>query len=104
MAKVPRTITGPIKVERHDLESGDIAYEIVDWGSKTYHRICTVENNKEEAEFVALALNNAIGASHAPELDRIIKASVERFKAMTQEEQEAEIRKQRESWARQDMD
>lgn len=67
MSKVPKTITGPVKVERHDLEGGDIAYEVMDWGSKTYHRICTVENNKEEAEFVVLALNNAIGALRAIE-------------------------------------
>jgi hypothetical protein len=39
-----------------------------------------------------------------PELTKLIKDSVDRFKAMTPEQQEAEMRKQRKSWARQDMD
>ncbi len=68
----PRSIAGPIKVERHDCEGGAIAFEVMDYGSDTYHRICTIydsDNNhaKQEAEFVALALNNAIGALMAIE-------------------------------------
>ena len=39
-----------------------------------------------------------------PELDRLLKESAEKFKAMTPEQQEAEMKLQRESWARQDMD
>lgn len=39
-----------------------------------------------------------------PELDRLLKEASERFAAMTPEEQESELRKQRMSWARQDMD
>ena len=39
-----------------------------------------------------------------PELLELIKKAVEAFEKMTPEQQEAEIQKQRESWARQDMD
>lgn len=39
-----------------------------------------------------------------PELDRLIRQSIDSFRAMTPEQQEAELRKQRESLARQDMD
>lgn len=65
-ARIPNTLTGPIVIERRDNESGLIAYELMDM-SKTYHCVCVVSedqnsNAKAEAEFVALALNNAIGA------------------------------------------
>lgn len=64
---LPASITGPIKVERHDLESGEIVYELWDYGKETYHCVCVVreelnDHAKAEAEFVALALNNSIGA------------------------------------------
>lgn len=39
-----------------------------------------------------------------PELDQLLKESVERVKKMTPEELEAMHKAQRESWARQDMD
>lgn len=39
-----------------------------------------------------------------PELERLIKEAAERFRRMAPEEQEAELQKQRQSWARQDMD
>lgn len=63
----PKSISGPIRVERHDCEGGLIAYEIWDHGPATCHRLCTVYeetglNAKAEAEFVALAINNALGA------------------------------------------
>jgi len=69
---LPRSITGPIKVERHDREDGIIVYELWDYGSKTYHRIGfvsedTCDNAKAEADFVAMAMNNAIGALMAIE-------------------------------------
>lgn len=64
---LPKSITGPIRVERHDREDGEIVYELWDYGSKTYHCVCVVreelnDHAKTEAEFIALALNNAIGA------------------------------------------
>ena len=67
---IPRSISGPIIVERHDFESGMIGYELWDYGHDTYHRLCTVyeidvKTAKAEAEFVALAINNAIGALRA---------------------------------------
>jgi hypothetical protein len=39
-----------------------------------------------------------------PELLKLMRESVAAFKAMTPAQQEAEMQKQRESWARQDMD
>ena len=39
-----------------------------------------------------------------PELDRLLKDSVEKVKQMTPEELEAMHKAQRESWSRQDMD
>ncbi len=69
-ARIPKTISGPIEVERHDFNDGSIGYEIWDHGKDTYHRLCTIYEwdiraAKAEAEFVALALNNAIGALRA---------------------------------------
>jgi hypothetical protein len=68
----PKSITGPIKVERHDNEDGSISYELWDYGKDTYHQVCVVsedtsDNAKAEADFVALAMNNAIGALMAIE-------------------------------------
>jgi hypothetical protein len=65
--RVPKSLTGPIKVERQDQDDGSITYEVMDWGTGTYHCLCHVstdynDNAKQEAEFIALALNNAIGA------------------------------------------
>ena len=39
-----------------------------------------------------------------PELDRLLKESAKAVKAMTPEQREAMMQKQRESWSRQDMD
>jgi hypothetical protein len=63
----PKSITGPIRVERNDDDDGNITYEVWDHGPKTYHMICSIsevhcDNAKAEADFVALALGNAIGA------------------------------------------
>lgn len=44
------------------------------------------------------------GLKERPELTRLLKQSVDAFAAMTPDEQEAELRKQRQSWARQDKD
>ncbi len=65
--RVPRTITGPIRVERHDCDNGFIIYELWDHGSKTYHQVCSVSehtcaNAKAEADFIALAMNSTLGA------------------------------------------
>ena len=67
MIPLPRTITGPIRVERHDEDDGNVIYEIWDHGPKTYHMICSIsevhcDNAKAEADFIALAMSNAIGA------------------------------------------
>ena len=67
MARIPKSLDGPVVVERHDCDDGDITYEVWDHSGKTYHMICalnelTNDNAKQEAEFIALALNNAIGA------------------------------------------
>jgi len=64
---LPKSITGPIVVERRDRESGEIVYELWDYGSETYHCVCVVreelnDHAKTEADFIALALNNSIGA------------------------------------------
>lgn len=69
---LPRSITGPIKVERHDRDDGIIVYELWDYGGKTYHQVCVVsedtsDNAKAEADFIALAMNNSIGALMAIE-------------------------------------
>ena len=39
-----------------------------------------------------------------PDLDRLLREAVAAFAALSPERQEAELRKQRESWCRQDMD
>lgn len=39
-----------------------------------------------------------------PELERLLKEAKARFDALSPEEKESELRAQRESWARQDMD
>jgi hypothetical protein len=62
----PKSLTGPVIVERRDNETGLIAYEVMDMGS-TYHCVCVVsedqnDNAKQEAEFVAMAINSALGA------------------------------------------
>jgi hypothetical protein len=67
MTPQPKSITGPVRVERHDDDDGNIIYEVWDYGPKTYHMICSIsevhcDNAKAEADFVALALGNAIGA------------------------------------------
>lgn len=67
MIIVPKSLTGPVVVERHDLDSGEIVYELWDHGTSTYHCLCHVRESlndhaKAEAEFMALAINNAIGA------------------------------------------
>lgn len=64
---MPPSIRGPIVVERHDDDDGTINYELWDHGGAKYHCVCTVtdsfnDNAKAEAEFIALAMNNAIGA------------------------------------------
>lgn len=71
-SRIPRSISGPIQVERHDFNDGMIGYEVWDHGKGTYHRLCTIyecdtATAKAEAEFIALALNNAIGALRAVE-------------------------------------
>ena len=67
--RIPKSLTGPVIVERRDNETGLVAYEGMDLGS-TYHCVFVVsedqnDNAKAEAEFIALALNNAIGALRA---------------------------------------
>lgn len=69
-ARIPKTISGPIRAERQDAQDGLISYELWDYGPETYHCVCVVSeelagNAKAEAEFVALALNSAIGALKA---------------------------------------
>ncbi|WP_291869616.1 hypothetical protein [Bradyrhizobium sp.] len=39
-----------------------------------------------------------------PDMEKALKAAKERWETLTKEEQEAELRLQRESWTRQDMD
>lgn len=68
----PKSIAGPIVVERHDNQDGSIAYEIWDHGKDTCHQICCVtehtsDNAKAEADFIALSLNNTLGAFKAIE-------------------------------------
>lgn len=69
--RIPQSLTGPIVVERCDDDDGGIYYELWDHGKETYHFICGVypdpgkDNAKAEAEFMALAINNAIGALRA---------------------------------------
>jgi hypothetical protein len=71
-AVIPKSITGPIVVERHDEDDGNLIYEVWDHGGPAYHMICSVsevhcDNAKAEAEFIALSMNNAIGAIMAIE-------------------------------------
>lgn len=67
-ARIPKSLTGPVVVERRDDEDGSIYYELWDHGRETYHFICGIypdpekDNAKAEADFMALAINNAIGA------------------------------------------
>lgn len=79
MIPLPRTITGPIKVERHDDDDGRIVYELWDYGKGTYHCVCAVsedtsDNAKAEADFIALAMNNSIGALMAIEQSTLTPA------------------------------
>ena len=67
MSPQPKSITGPVSVERRDEEDGLIIYEVWDHGPATYHMICRVsevhcDNAKAEADFIALSMNNSIGA------------------------------------------
>jgi hypothetical protein len=69
---IPKTLTGPIRVQRHEREDGAIDYELWDEGAGTFHQVCSVtedtsDNAKAEADFIALAMNNAIGALRAIE-------------------------------------
>ena len=64
--RIPPSLTGPIVVERCDDDDGTIYYELWDHGRETCHFICGIypdpqnDNAKAEAEFMALAINNAI--------------------------------------------
>ncbi|MCK1585447.1 hypothetical protein IVB03_39325 [Bradyrhizobium sp. 168] len=78
MIPQPKSITGPVRVERHDEDDGNVVYEVWDHGPGTYHMICAVsevhcDNAKAEADFIALAMNNAIGALMV--IERSMKSS-----------------------------
>jgi hypothetical protein len=62
---------GPFRVERHDLESGGISYEIWDYFAGTYHRLCVIDDfdnphAKYDAELIVKALNDAIKPAPRP--------------------------------------
>lgn len=67
-ARIPKSLSGPVVIECIEDDDGSIYYELWDHGKKTYHFICGIYpdpeevNCKQEAEFMALAINNAIGA------------------------------------------
>jgi len=57
-----RPTVGPFRVERCDCEGGAIAYEVWDYFTGTYHRLCTINDfdnphAKHDAELIANALN-----------------------------------------------
>jgi hypothetical protein len=63
-----RPTIGPFRVERHDQEGGAIAYEIWDYFSGTYHRLCTIDDSdnphaKHDADLIANALNATLVSS-----------------------------------------
>lgn len=65
---IRRPTVGPFHVERYDLESGGIFYEIWGYFTGTYYRLCTIDDfdnphAKHDAELIVKALNDAIKAS-----------------------------------------
>lgn len=61
-----KLIVGPVVVERIDMECGGIRYELVDMSAENYHIICAMidlesPKAKHEAEFMAKAINTALG-------------------------------------------
>ncbi len=60
-----RPTVGPFRVESHDCEGGAIAYEVWDYFSGTYHRLCAINDfdnphAKPDAELIANALNTTL--------------------------------------------
>jgi len=57
-----RPTVGPFRVERQNLEGGGIAYEVWDYFTGTYHRLCTIDDfdnphAKHDADLIAKGLN-----------------------------------------------
>jgi hypothetical protein len=57
-----RPTVGPFRVESHDCDGGAIAYEVWDYFTGTYHRLCAINDfdsphAKRDTEPIASALN-----------------------------------------------
>jgi|SRR5258706_5810383 len=60
-----RPTVGPFRVESHDCEGGAIAYEVWDYFTGTYHRLCAINDfdnphAKHDAELIANSLNTTL--------------------------------------------
>jgi hypothetical protein len=70
---IPKSITGPIEVERRIDESNLFYWEILDRGDQ--NRLIVAVNVEIEAEFIAACMNQVIDAANMPPMIKVENSS-----------------------------